>query len=442
MTETNKKYSLTTQIFIAMFAGIIIGGFLQLVVFGESNDFVFSLAGSEISTKTFLVDGVFNVGGTIFVNLLKMLVVPLVLVSLVCGVCGLSDPSKLGRLGGKSVALYIFTTFIAVTVALVAAMLIGPGEGFTIPSDTSEFVPKPTPALAQVIIDIFPSNPFDSMSQGNMLQIIVFAILFGLAITKAGELGQKVKRAFEAVNEVVMQVVMIIMKLAPIGVFCLIAKLFSTISLGDIGKIAAYFFLVLTLLILHAAITYPIILTTLARLNPIMMLSKLRNTMVFAVSSSSSSATLPLTMATARKRLGVSRSVSSFTLPLGATINMDGTAIMQGVATVFIAQVYGVDLTVTQLLMVVLTATLASIGTAGVPGVGLIMLAMVLQQVNLPVEGIALIIGIDRPLDMVRTVVNVTGDTTVACVVAKSEGELDIDAYNDASLINSPLEES
>lgn len=432
MSNVIAKSNLTIQILIGMLAGIVIGALIQMS-YDESGDFVFSLLGINISFQGLFVQGIFEVGGKIFVNSLKMLVVPLVFVSLVCGVSSLSDPSKLGRLGGKSLALYILTTCIAITFALLVALLVSPGEGFTMPSE-AQYQAKEAPALAQVIINMFPSNPIASMAEGNMLQVIVFSLLFGVAITMAGNHGTKIKEAFESLNEVIMKIVIIIMNLAPYGVFFLMAKLAATVEMEAFYNILTYFVLVFVLLIVHALVTYPLLLAALARLNPLTLLLKMKETAIFAFSSSSSSATLPITMATARNKMGVNGSVASFTIPLGATINMDGTAIMQGVATVFIAQVYGVDLSTSDLIMVVLTATLASVGTAGVPGVGLIMLAMVLQQVNLPVEGIALIIGIDRLLDMTRTVVNVTGDCTVACIVAKSENELNEAVYNNRSL--------
>jgi Na+/H+-dicarboxylate symporter len=428
MSQDNKKTHLTLKIFIGMIAGIVIGAFLQML-FDDSGDRVFNIFGMAFSTYGFFVDGIFHIGGTIFINSLKMLVVPLVFVSLVCGVSSLTDPSKLGRLGGKSVGLYVMTTCIAVTLALIMALIVKPGEGFIIETE-AEFSANQAPGLAQVIIDMFPSNPINSMAEGNMLQIIVFAVLFGIAMAKCGDVGVRVQKGFEMVNDVIMKIVLIIMELAPYGVFFLMAKLAATTDIQAFGSILSYFLLVFFLLIAHALIVYPTLLVLLARLNPLRLLVKMKDTAIFAFSSSSSSATLPITLSTAQKKLGVDRSVASFTIPLGATINMDGTAIMQGVATVFIAQVYMVDLSTADLLMVVLTATLASIGTAGVPGVGLIMLAMVLQQVNLPVEGIALIIGIDRLLDMTRTVVNVTGDCTVATIVAKSENALDLDVYN------------
>jgi Na+/H+-dicarboxylate symporter len=383
----------------------------------------------EVSTYSILVEGIFSTLGQIFISSLKMLVVPLVFVSLICGTSNLSDPSKLGRLGAKSISLYILTTAIAVSIAIVAALAVAPGEGVNMPEEN--YVPKEAPSLSQVIIDLFPTNPINAMAEGNMLQIIVFAILLGVSMAMTGDAGKRLSAFFEDVNTVIMRLVTIIMNLAPYGVFVLMAKLFATTGLDKIIALAWYFGLVFVVLLLHGFVTYSVILKVFSGLNPITLFKKMRDAALFAFSTSSSSATLPVTMETARNKLGVGKSVSSFTLPLGATINMDGTAIMQGVATVFIAQVYAVDLTLGDYVMVVLTATLASVGTAGVPGVGLIMLAMVLQQVGLPVDGIALIIGVDRLLDMTRTAVNITGDCTVACIIAKSEGELDQAKFDD-----------
>jgi Na+/H+-dicarboxylate symporter len=430
VSETNKKYSLTVRIFIGMIAGILVGLMVK-ALFDNSVEPTSAIFGIEFSAYTILVDGIFSTLGSIFIASLKMLVVPLVLVSLICGTSSLSEPSKLGRLGAKSVGLYILTTCIAITAAISIAMIVGPGLGYEALSTSSTFTPKPAPSLSEVILNMFPSNPINSLAEGNMLQIIIFAVLFGVAMSMSGDAGKRLGSFFEDINDVIMKLVTIVMNLAPYGVFVLMAKLFASTGTETIAQLAKYFVLLLMLLIAHALVTYPILLKLLTGLNPITLLKKMRDAALFAFSTSSSSATLPVTMETARYKLGVGNSVTSFTLPLGATINMDGTAIMQGVATVFIAQVYGVDLSGSDYLLVVLTATLASIGTAGVPGVGLIMLAMVLQQVNLPVEGIALIIGVDRLLDMTRTVVNITGDCTVACIVAKSEGELDIDTFND-----------
>lgn len=424
MTEP-QKLSLTVRIFIGMVAGAV-AGLLLNAVFGESGDLV--IAGVSLNDN--VVDGLFGALGQIFIASLKMLVVPLVFISLVCGTSSLSEPAKLGSLGGKSIALYITTTAIAISSAIIAALIIAPGEGLNLTTEAT-YSAKEAPALSQVFVNMFPSNPIASMAQGNMLQIIVFAVIFGVALTLAGDSGERIKAAFNDLNNVMMKIVSMVMAIAPYGVFVLMAKLFASIGFDTILGLAKYFFLVFFVLVFHGLVTYPVLLKTLTGLDPRMLLNKMKQTCLFAFSTSSSNATLPVTMATARQKLGVQPSVASFTIPLGATINMDGTAIMQGVATVFIAQVYGVDLSVTDYLLVILTATLASIGTAGVPGVGLIMLAMVLQQVNLPVEGIALIIGVDRLLDMTRTAVNVTGDCMVACIVAKSEGELDESVFND-----------
>ena len=428
---TSQKLGLTARIFIGMIAGIIIGALLQWL-FDDSGDFSFSVFGLHVSTYALLVDGIFNVVGSIFIASLKMLVVPLVFISLVCGTSSLSDPSKLGRLGGKSILLYIGTTAIAISLAVSFALLVAPGEGLNLTTE-SNFVAKEAPSLGQVIINMMPTNPINAMAEGNMLQIIVFAVLFGIAMAMTGDPGKRLTAVFEDLSTVIMKLVTILMNLAPYGVFVLMAKLFATIGFDTIASLLKYFLLVVFVLLVHAFISYPIILKALSGLSPLILIRKMRDAALFAFSTSSSSATLPITMETAIKKLGVNRSVASFTVPLGSTINMDGTAIMQGVATVFIAQVYSVDLSLSDYMMVILTATLASIGTAGVPGVGLIMLAMVLQQVNLPVEGIALIIGVDRLLDMTRTAVNVTGDCMVACIVAKSENELDIEVFNDPS---------
>ncbi|MEC7469116.1 MAG: dicarboxylate/amino acid:cation symporter, partial [Pseudomonadota bacterium] len=429
MSQSSHKYSLTARIFIGMIAGIIIGALLQFI-FDDSGDLRFSIFSVEVSTYSILVEGIFSTLGQIFISCLKMLVVPLVLVSLICGTSSLSDPSKLGRLGIKSISFYILTTGIAVSLAIMAGLLVAPGEGLNLQAETT-YAAKEAPSLSQVIVNMFPSNPINALAQGNMLQIIVFAVLLGVAMAMTGDAGKRVAAFFEDLNTVIMRLVTIIMNLAPYGVFVLMAKLFASIELGTIVSLVKYFMVVLVVLIIHGLVTYSALLKVFSGLSPVMLLTKMRDAALFAFSTSSSSATLPVTMETARNKLGVGKSVSSFTLPLGATINMDGTAIMQGVATVFIAQVYAVDLTLGDYVMVVLTATLASVGTAGVPGVGLIMLAMVLQQVNLPVEGIALIIGVDRLLDMTRTAVNITGDCTVACIIAKSEGELDQAVFDD-----------
>ena len=417
------RTSLTLQILLALVAGAVTGLVINLSSGGAPSGWV----------DSYLVAGLFTVIGKVFVSLLKMLVVPLVLVSLVGGVTALGDPKSLGRIGGKALLLYLTTTAIAISIAMGLASLVNPGKGVQLDIGTANFAANAPPSLAQVLIDMVPTNPFASLANGNMLQVIVFAILLGIAITLAGEPGKRVQRLFDDFNAVVMKVVDLVMWFAPYGVFCLIAKTLSNLGLDAIGSLAAYFVTVLAALFIHALVVYPTLLTTLGRLNPLIFLSKMRSVLVFAFSTSSSNATIPVTLRAVRERLGVDNKVASFTVPLGATINMDGTAIMQGVATVFIANVYGIDLSMMDFLAVIMTATLASIGTAGVPGVGLVMLAMVLEQVGVPVEGIALIIGIDRLLDMVRTAVNVTGDATVSCIIGRSENALDVDTFNNPS---------
>ena len=378
---------------------------------------------------TIFTDGIFHVVGQVFLAGLMVLVVPLVFVSLVCGTAALDDIRRLGRVGIKTVGLYLFTTAIAISLALAAALLVRPGAGFEL-GNGGEFTAAEAPSLAQVIIDVFPRNPINAMAEGNMLQIIVFAILFGIAMSLSGAAGKRLLNTFEDLNTVIMRLVWIIMELAPYGVFALIARTFAAQGFDAIPPLLKYFLLVLGVLAAHALITYPLLLKLTTGLSPLTFLRKMRETQVFAFSTASSNATLPVTLRTVQEKFGINRSVSSFTVPLGATINMDGTAVMQGVATVFIAQAFGVELTLGDFLMVILTATLASIGTAGVPGVGLVMLAMVLNQVGLPVEGIALILGVDRLLDMARTAVNVTGDAAVTCIVAKSENELDAATFS------------
>ncbi len=417
--------SLTNRILIAMVAGIAVGSIINLLMSsgGVSADL-------KALVDVYLVQGLFDVVGRIFVASLKLLVVPLVLVSLICGSSSLGDSARMGPIAVKTLMFYMATTAIAISLALFFAVLIGPGSGVDMPG-AAQYQAKVAPPLTDVLVDIFPSNPVKAMADGKMLQIIVFALLFGYAISHAGEPGRRLASVVRDVDAVIMKMVEVLMTLAPYGVFALLSKLFANMGIGAIMDLAAYFFTVLGVLLLHALGVYSILLRTLAGLSPAMLLRKMRPIWAFAFSTASSGATLPITLRTVEKRLGVHNSVAGFTVPLGATINMDGTAIMQGVATVFIAQVYGVDLSTTDFLTVILTATLASIGTAAVPGVGLVTLALVLEQAGLPVEGIALIIGVDRLLDMVRTAVNVTGDATISIIVGKTEKQFDQHVFDD-----------
>jgi Na+/H+-dicarboxylate symporter len=424
--------TLTLRILIGMGAGFVLGSLFHVLLNGlvlGGVELLPALLSDESFVRYFVLDGLMYVVGKIFINSLMLLVVPLVLASLVCGASNISDGAKMGRLGGKAVGLYLFTTAIAVTLALTVALIVEPGRGIEV-APAQDFVPNAAPSLAQVIIDIFPSNPVAAMANGQMLQIIVFAILLGVAIAHAGEAGQRIKGVFEDFNAVIMRLITMLIQLAPYGVFCLMTKLFADVGWQEIVKLGAYFLTVMGVLAIHAGLVYPLVLRFLGGLDPYRFYAKAREPMLVAFSTASSGATLPVTLRTVEYRLGVSNEIASFTVPLGATINMDGTAIMQGVATVFIAQSYGIGLDFADYLMVILTATMASIGTAGVPGVGLIMLTMVLKQVGLPEDGIMLIIGVDRLLDMMRTAVNVAGDAMVASVVARSEGQLDRDVFD------------
>ncbi|MCP4715423.1 MAG: dicarboxylate/amino acid:cation symporter [Deltaproteobacteria bacterium] len=415
----NNHTNLTSRIVIAMLLGLMAG--LAVKLFLPDNTFV----------QTYCINGLCELVGNVFISALKMVVVPLVFVSLVCGTCSLRDTAMLGRLGVKTMGLYLATTAIAVSLALGLAVAVKPGAG--VQMSGAQYVPTEAPGLLEVVGSIIPSNPLRALAEGNMLQIIVFSMLFGVAISLTGKAGERIAQLFQDLNEVVIRLVLLLMAIAPYGVFCLMAKMFATVGFDTIFSLIRYFVLVIVALILHAAITFPLMLRVFVGISPWAFYKKMRPAMLFAFSTASSSATLPVTMETATRRLGVRNSIASFTLPLGATLNMDGTAIMQGIATVFIAQVYAIDLSAAQCLMVVVTATLASIGTAAVPSAGMIMLAMVLQQVGLPVEGIALIIGVDRLLDMTRTAVNVAGDCTVSCIVAGSEGEFDRDVFLQSS---------
>lgn len=417
--------SLTSRILVAMALGIVVGGLFN---FAENHGWTAGVFNAWIDE--FIVSGLFDLGGKIFVALLKLLVVPLVFVSLVCGTASLGDNTRMGPMAGKTLMLYMITTAVAISLALLAGWIIKPGVGFDLTTDAT-FTAAAAPSLKEVILGIVPTNPVQAMAEGNMLQIILFALLVGVAMSRAGDAGKRLAAFFNDFNDIVLRMVVMLMNFAPYGVFCLIAQMATDLGLDAFANLAAYFFTVLFVLFLHGLGTYALALKLLTGLSPVMFYRKMKSVMLFAFSMSSSNATIPVTLRAVRDELGADNRVASFTIPMGATINMDGTAIMQGVATAFIAQAYNIDIGFGGYMMVILTATLASIGTAGVPGVGLIMLAMVLEQVGLPVEGIALIIGVDRLLDMTRTAVNVCGDAMVTLAVAKSEGMLDEVRYKE-----------
>ena len=420
--------SLTNKILLGMVLGTVIGIVFNLALNGQANQ------GVGQWVQAFIINGLFDVIGQIFIASLKLLVVPLVFVSIVCGAAALGGQSRMGALAGKTLGLYVCCTSFAVALSIGCAELIQPGSEIDIPT-ASNFTAPAIPSIKETLIDIVPSNPLESMVEANMLQIIIFSILFGLAISRtAGEASNNMVLFFNNLNDVIIKMVMMLMQLAPYGVFCLLAKLFASLGVGVILDLAKYFFTVVFVLFLHGIGVYGFLIKILSGMSPVVFFKKMQKVMLFAFSTASSNATIPITLRTVEHDLGVDNRVASFSIPLGATVNMDGTAIMQGVATVFIAQAYNIDIGIAGYLMVILTATLASIGTAGVPGVGLVTLTMVLQSVGLPVEGIALIIGVDRLLDMIRTGVNVAGDAVVAVIVAKSEKMLDIERYNNMSL--------
>lgn len=391
-------------------------------------------------TRTFLVDGVFYTVGKLFVNALKMLVVPLVFFSLVTGVLGIGDIRLLGRVGGKAFAFYVMTTAIAITLALSMATTFSVGSGIEAAADAS-FTGSQAPSLAEVIINIVPSNPLKAMVEGNMLAVIFYSVVFGVCLLAVARESTSVVTLMEQLNGVMMKMVELVMLCAPYAVFCLIAKAIAELGFDLVKSLLAYVAVLATVLLVHGLAILPGLLKLFSGLNPLTFLTKIQAAQLFAFSTASSGATIPVTLQSVEQRMGVNGSVASFTVPFGATINMDGTAMMQGVATVFVANVYGIDLGLMDYLTVILMAVLASIGTAGVPGVGLVMLTMVFAQVNLPVEGIALIIGVDRIMDMIRTAVNVTGDAVVTCIVAKSEDKIDQNVFNnpDAGAIEEDL---
>ena len=410
--KTKKKIGLSTQIFIALLIGALFGVVIHYWI------------PSSYIKDTVIVEGVLYVVGQGFIRLMQMLVVPLVFCSLICGSMAIGDTKTLGKVGVKTIGFYLVTTALAVCVALGSALLINPGRGLDMDAVQKGTVSSATEAtsLVDTLLNIIPKNPVQSMANGDMLPIIVFALFVGIMLAKLGTRGSVVANFFSQFNDVMMEMTMAIMKVAPIGVFCLIARTFATVGFSAFAPMLKYMGNVTLALAIQCLIVYQILLFVFTRLNPLKFIKKFLPVMGFAFSTATSNATIPMSIDTLSKKMGVSKQISSFTIPLGATINMDGTSIMQGVAVVFIAQAYGIPLTMGNLATVVVTATLASIGTAGVPSVGLVTLAMVLNSVGLPTEGIALIMGIDRILDMIRTAVNITGDAVCTTIVAKQQG--------------------
>ncbi len=420
-TKEKKKIGLTTQIFISLILGAIVGVILNMCA--ADVDFV----------QNVLVNGVFYVVGQGFIRLMQMLVVPLVFCSLICGATAIGDSKTLGKVGVKIIGFYIFTTMMAVAVAVGVGLLIKPGIGLDMSLvQTAEVSTSTTESVsfAETLLNIIPKNPIGSLASGEMLQVIVFALIVGIILAKLQDKVQLVTNFFQQGNDIMMEMTMMVMSLAPVGVFCLIAKTFAGLGFSAMVPMFKYMGAVLLALFIQCCGVYQILLMLFTRLNPLRFLKKFAPVMGFAFSTATSNATIPMNIDTLEEKMGVSRRISSFTIPLGATINMDGTSIMQGVAVVFVAQAFGIHLSPADYLTVIATATLASIGTAGVPSVGLVTLAMVFDSVGLPVAGIGLIMGIDRILDMARTAVNITGDAVCTTIVAHQDKALDRSVFN------------
>lgn len=408
-----RKLGLTSKILIGLFLGMLFGVILS------------KMPGSYIK-DTVLLGGIINVIGNGFTKAIKMMVVPLVFVSLVCGVSAMEDIKKLGRIGFKTMGFYLMTTAVAICISLALGVLLKPGAGLDLGTVASQSTTiAKNQSLSEIILNMIPSNPIEAFAKGEMLQIIFFAMLTGVSISLVGEKAKPLKKLFECANEVCMKMVSVIMMFAPFGVFALITNTFSTVGADAIGSLVKYILVVLLGLLLHVVVVYGGSLKVFTKVSFIGFIRKFSKVAAVTFSTASSNASVPVSLEL-MEEMGVSKSIRSFTIPMGATINMDGTAIMQGVAALFIAQVYGIHLGVNDMLTIVLTATLASVGTAGVPGVGMIMLSMVLQSVGLPLEGIGLIMGVERIIDMFRTTVNVMGDNTCTLVVASSEKELEV----------------
>lgn len=410
--KKKKERGLTTQIFIGLFLGLLVGIVFNLFV------------PSSYIKDTILVNGIFDVLGQGFIRLMQMLVVPLVFFSLVTGAMSMGDTKKLGKIGVKTLVFYLFTTALAITLALLLASFIKPGVGIDLSKVSQAVQAEPAKAVSikDTVLNLIPTNPIQAMAEGNMLQIIFFALLVGIILANLGEKAHNVANIFEEFNDIMMDMTMIVMKFAPIGVFALITKTFATLGLSAIFSMLKYMLTVVLGLGLQLFLVYMVLLTIFAKANPFKFLKKFFPVLGFAFSTSSSNATVPMNI-NKLEELGVSRKISSFTIPLGATINMDGTAIMQGVAVVFAANAYGMQLTPQNFLTVIAAATLASVGTAGIPSVGLITLSMVFNSIGLPISAIAMIMGIDRILDMIRTAINITGDAVCTVIVANSSGE-------------------
>lgn len=416
MIETPKN--LTKNILLGMFFGLLFGAV------------IFYLDPLPEYLTFFIGTYLFNLGGDIFINLLKLMIVPLVFFSLVTGISSLGSLKSLGNITLKTIGLYLTTTAIAVSLSLLVGSIFRPGSGYSSDLSVSPDSLPEGQGTYETILGIFPSNIIQAMADNQMLAIVFFSIIFGLALNKTNHLTDNISKAFEKLNIVFMQLVIMIISFAPIGVFCLIGKFVISDGLNVFQEAFMYVILLISVLILHTFFTYSLMLRFFTNLSVVTFFKKMKDVAIFAFSTSSSAATIPVTLNTVENNLGVNKNVASFVVPVGATINMDGTAIMQGMATIFIAQMSGIELTLIEYVQVVILAVATSIGTAAVPSAGTITLIIILQQFGLPLEAIGIILAVDRILDMIRTSVNVCGDAAVSCIVASSEEELDKQIFN------------
>jgi len=403
--------SFTKKIIVSMVLGIIFGVFINLIDISQS------------STHSIIINGL-DLVSHLFLSALKLIIIPLIFFSIVCGIVSLSEDVSISRLGIKTISLYLVTTVIAISLGLLFASLIS-YEPVLVTDLNSEINVKDM----QSENNFFPNNIFKSMVDGNIIHLLIFSILIGISASRIKEKIKTFIKYIHEFNEVINELVRIIISFTPLAVFCILSKTFATQGLDTLIPLMGYFMTVVAVLLLHFFITFSLLLKIFTRLDPIIFYRNIKDVLVFTFSTSSSSASIPFTLKTANEKCGVDKSISTFSIPLGATINMDGTAIMQGCATFFLASLYGIDLGINEILTIVITATIASIGTAGIPSAGIIMLTVIFTQIGIPLEGITLLLGVDRLLDMMRTSVNVSGDLCISCIVASSENKLDHNTF-------------
>ena len=403
--------SFTKKIIVAMILGIITGVFLNIFSY-------------DTSLSNFIVINFFNMVSDLFISALKLVIIPLIFFSIVCGIISLSDDTSLSRLGIKTLSLYLITTIIAISLGLLFSSFIDYEPILLSNLETSISIDN-----IKTESNIFPTNIFQSLSDGNIIHLLIFSVLIGIAASKVKDNAKTFINYFHEFNTVINELVKIIISFTPIAVYCILSKTFATQGLETLTPLMGYFFTVVFVLLIHFFITFSLLLKTFTNLNPKKFFINIKEVIVFTFSTSSSSASIPFTLKAATEKCGINKSISSFTIPLGATINMDGTAIMQGCATFFLASLYGIDLGMSEILTIVVTATIASIGTAGIPSAGIIMLTVIFTQIGIPLEGITLLLGVDRLLDMMRTSINVSGDLCISCIVASSENKIDETIY-------------